>query len=207
MVISMFFGIYLIYKYKLPQYLKIITIYTTIAGIGAIIALLIHFKFSYVWHVVINIFDATTVLLLSLLTYFFCSLLPNKYIRYIAVIFIFSLILTVIILIKDWNSSLLSRSFIVSNFALILMAITYYWDLLNSEPRIDILRDPAFWVVTGIFIGMAANVVLLTLSHLLFVKYDYLRYALTSIFASFFYAFMHLFFVKAFICYRNSRQS
>lgn len=200
-------GIYLIYKYKMPKYLRIITIYTTIAGVGAIISILIHFKFKYVWDIVINFFDATTILHLSLLAYFFFSLLPKKYHKYISIIFVFSLTLTVVILIKDWDSSLLSRCFIVSNFALILMAITYYWDLLNSEPRIDILHDPAFWIVTGIFIGMASNVVLLTLSHLLFVKYDYMRYALTSIFASFFYAVMHLFFVKGYICYRNSRRN
>ena len=205
MIVSMLFGLKMKMKWELPYYLKIISLYVTIAGIGSVISFISFFYLPQIKASIKEFFDITIILHLSLLTIFFHSILPKKFSRYIIAVFLISLPLTILVLVNDWERELVSRSFVVANFSLVIMAIIYYWDLLNSEPKINIIHDSAFWVVTGIFIGMATNVVLITLSQVILVEYDYAKYAITSVFSSFFYAVMHGFFIKAFLCFQHSQ--
>lgn len=88
----------------------------------------------------------------------------------------------------------------VTNFGLIIFCIVYYHQLFNNLPTLNLLLEPSFWIITGVFFCMSIQIpVLLTIDYL---RYKILinNYYLLHSLISFCYTIMHLFFIKAYLC-------
>ncbi len=125
--------------------------------------------------------------------------------------FIVTLIIVFLILILYFLaiSDLTKRNtfiFGVTNFGLILFCVIYYYQLFNNIPTLNLLLEPSFWIVTGVFFCMSIQIpITLTIDYLkerIQLNNYYLLYSLIS----FCYTIMHLFFIKAYLCATHQRK-
>jgi len=113
------------------------------------------------------------------------------------------LIVITYILIRTLNQH---QSYVIqsiTNFALVFCCLFYYFDLFENIPVKNLFKEPAFWVITGLFLCLTISVPLNT------VRNFYLRNSSDGInlyagaISGFAYGIMHLFFVKAYLCSIN----
>jgi hypothetical protein len=109
-------------------------------------------------------------------------------------------VLLIAFVIKDFYNNTSSLSFCFGSFALILFSLIFYYRIFQQDPSIILLKEASFWIVTGIFIGMA-------LSFPLIIFWDYLDINLKrptkrimQAFGNIPYIIMHIFFIKAYLC-------
>jgi hypothetical protein len=95
----------------------------------------------------------------------------------------------------------------VTNFCLVFLALFYYYDLFESKPVKDLYNEPAFWIVNGLFICLTITVPLNAIRGLLFTDENGQLNLIMGAIASFAYAGMHLFFLKAYLCSTKPRRA
>lgn len=109
----------------------------------------------------------------------------------------------VVILILFSYSGFYERSGIaygITNLSLVILCIIYFYKLFENTTNTNLLRDPGFWVINGIFFGMTATIPInfsgnyfsqvASVEIIILLK----RIGLLG------YMTMHLFFIKASLC-------
>jgi hypothetical protein len=118
-------------------------------------------------------------------------------------IFLFlSLFILIVFVIINLITKTTSLSFTTANFVLLVLSLGYYFQLFQKAPNQILFNEPAFWVVTGVFIAMGISLPVILFSdfirmHKTFTKEEY--YFLNLI-AGIPNAIMHIFFIKAYVC-------
>ncbi len=138
------------------------------------------------------------------LSLFIYRTLPNKNISgYIK--FLFFLFLSIIIFCLFTIDITIPKStgYAFSNLALVLFCCVYYSQLIEETPTINLLKEPSFWIISGIFVCMCATIPLNVIRGYLFNNMPYELYFSMGTLGSFAYGVMHLFFIKAYLCSIN----
>lgn len=91
-------------------------------------------------------------------------------------------------------------SFSTANIFLLLFCINYYNKLFRNSPSINLIQEPAFWIITGIFLGMGTIIPFSFFNPYLSTKIPINNYYLLVLMAALGYSIMHLLFIKAFLC-------
>ena len=132
--------------------------------------------------------------------FLFCVVSNKQKIPYMLLIFgLFFLLLLYFLFTYDLAQPMY-HAFSITNFGLIVLCVIYYYQLFNNIPTLNLLKEPSFWIITGIFFGMSINVPLSAI-----ISYLDKRISVSTfmIFGNIFiisYGIMHLFFIKAIIC-------
>lgn len=91
-------------------------------------------------------------------------------------------------------------SFSITNICLLIFCLDYYNKLFINVPIIHLTKEPSFWIINGVFLGMGITIPLYFFNDFLFYSASKNLYYLLLIIGALGYSFMHLFFIKAFLC-------
>ena len=203
MLLSLFFSLRLINNKNVISYMKYFYWYSIIGGTIVILRIFsksINFPSKIVMGIISNYSILFHFLFLSI---FISTVIQNKKILKIAYIlpFIFTST-TIFALTKFTNEKQNSTAFAIANLGLICCCILYYYYLFKDVPKLNLLKEPAFWIVSGIFFCMSATIPILSLhEHLHNEKFmDSNNRRLLSSVNHFVYGTMHLFFIKGYQC-------
>ena len=94
-------------------------------------------------------------------------------------------------------------AFSIAHFILFVYCVIYYLQLLNNIPQVILLKEPAFWVVTGVFFS-SSLIIPITFAHNYFGVNFLYKYLITfNILIVLPYIILHLFLIKAILCSTN----
>jgi len=203
MILSLFFSFRLINNRKVISYMRYFYWYSVVGG--AIVLISYTSKnlglpgekglqeirnYSILFH-----FTFLSMFILSLVRY-------RKGFKILLSIYCMLILLILFYVVTYRGNTLNSASYPIANLGLTFYCIVYYYFLFKDAPKINLQKNPAFWVISGIFLGMSVTIPIHSL-HEYFRKENYVdlenRKALASI-AYFSYGVFHLFLVKAYSC-------
>lgn len=207
MLLAFLFAIRTVKKNSIVAYMKGFYWYSVVAMASAFVGIFVLFntgvtlekftmanKLSFVFHYIF-------------LSTFICRVLKNKTTKRVY-IFIFFFFLA-IILYATISTLYVTKSLTVNyttNFFLIVFCLFYYYDLFDGVPKQNLFHEPAFWIVSGLFLCLTITVPLNTVRSFIEANSSgHINLYLGSI-ASFSYGLMHLFFIKAYLCSTNPKR-
>ena len=118
---------------------------------------------------------------------------------YFKVLFwLFIMILIIFIIIDIIYHSVIA--FGIANTGLFIFCIYYYYQLFRNPPTLNLLREPSFWIITGILFGMSTTIPIFFMGGYLYHNLPRSIFYSIATIAPFGYGIMHLFFIKAFLC-------
>jgi len=92
-------------------------------------------------------------------------------------------------------------AFGITNFGLMVFSLLYYFSLLNNTtPIINLLKEPSFWIITGVFFSMSLHIPVLFSMGYLHDKISLANFRFLMSASMVCYGIMHLFFIKAYLC-------
>jgi hypothetical protein len=94
-------------------------------------------------------------------------------------------------------------AFSIAHFILFVYCVIYYLQLLNNIPQVILLKEPAFWVVTGVFFSSSLTIPITFALNYFGINFIYKNLLLLSILFSLPYNILHLFLIKAILCSTN----
>jgi len=135
------------------------------------------------------------------LSLFIYRVLPNKNVskKIKLVFFLFLFIIIFCVFTNDQNIPPY-QAYSFTNFALVIFCCFYYLQLFESMPTINLLKEPSFWIISGVFFCMCATIPLTSLRGYLYHNIPYNLYLSMGGIGFFAYGVMHLFFIKAYLC-------
>lgn len=200
-ILSFLFSLKVFRSKNSPRYMKSFFLYPLIGAIISFVYLPIVFIQSRT-----NLDFFNRVNLISLLFHFpflglfILRIIKSKHAGIMRITLWSIFVILVIISIADFYQDTSSLSFCLANFTLIIFCLFYYYQLFQDIPTENLTRNPSFWIITGIFIGMG-------LSFPIIIFWDYLEINLNrsakrvyQAFTNLPYIAMHLFFIKANLC-------
>ena len=197
-VTSFIFSLTLLKNKKIPKYLKNFFWYPTI-GVVVILPEIFDLNFNASEIFIIN--NLSILFHYSFLSLFIIRIIPqNRKWWYLKYIFITFFIAIIIYLFCNDLSKPQHLAFAISNFGLTIFCILYYFYLFNSSPTLNLLNEPSFWIVTGIFFSMTLIVPITSVIEYLCYKPTKKTYMIFANMLMFCYTIMHVFFIKAFLC-------
>lgn len=200
---TLVFSLRLINNSNAPAYMKDFYWYPLI---GVITTLPAYVNLNLSDELIIGINNVSLTFHFSFLSLFIIRIMPLK--KRTSCIYLFLFFLSVIIfgLVRNDITIPLNKVFASASFGLTVFCLLYFYQLFNNAPLLNLLREPSFWIVTGVFFAMS-----LCIPFAVFI--DYLRsnlpteyYIIFSNLLMFCYTIMHLFFIKAFICSVQKRK-
>jgi hypothetical protein len=91
-------------------------------------------------------------------------------------------------------------SSVVAHSGLLIFCFYYYYQLFKNIPTINLLKEPSFWIISGICFGMSAHIPFSTFGYYLYHNLSRQIYLSLAIIGVLSYGIMHLFFIKGFLC-------
>lgn len=130
---------------------------------------------------------------------FILKVLPKRNVYIIIFFYLQLIIISTMLLSSDWKF-LANKAFAITNFSLALLSLVYFFQILKQTDLLNLLEEPSFWIISGIFLGMgfesplSAVIDYLTDNTLILQHKHFFRLIVAS------YIIMHLFFIKAYLC-------
>ena len=116
-----------------------------------------------------------------------------------SIFWLFLFLITLSLLVKEISFGN-KLAFAAANSGLAVLCIFYYYTIVNQTKSFVLVKEPSFWVVNGVFIGMIMNVPL-HIARNFFIREDgYEIWAFLFALCSLAYIIMHIFFIKAYLC-------
>jgi hypothetical protein len=176
-------------------------VYSVVAFVGLLGITILGYISSTTKSLAIGITLFSTFVHYFLLSFFFSRIFIRGKSRISFLLILFCSVPFLIMIVNQNISDLNARvSFFFVNFCLLLFCILYYYQLFKFLPKGNLLAQPSFWIVSGIFFSMGITIPFYSVT-------NYLKATLASeVFSSlnsiglFAYGVMHLFFIKAYIC-------
>lgn len=201
MLMSFVISLRLIKNKNIPQYLKNFYWYN-IVGVMVMVPhfLTFHF-FKQFYYLAIILNNLTLIFHYGFLGNFIikAGARPQRNLKQRIVFWCF-LFLTFYFISTGFNKKSNTSAFAMANFGLSLLCILYYLQLFNYIPVLDIKRQPAFWIITGIFFCMSLPIPLFGVIEYLRSRVAYNKLQFFAIIGPICYSIMHLFFIKAYLC-------
>lgn len=136
----------------------------------------------------------------SFLSFFIIRILPQKNEKKILIILysIFLVFISFFIIKEPFNQG--GPAFSISSLGLSIFCIFYYFQLFKNPPVLNLRKEPAFWIISGVFFAMCIhspiNAILLYLQN----RLPYSYYILLLDLSIFSLSIMYLSFIKAILC-------
>ena len=174
-------------------------LYTSVGLIIYVLFVLSRFKIISRWD--FNLLNFLSIFFhFTFIFFFFYKILENKY------FLISSIILYIGTMIFTFSSTY-SKLFIeqvvnniYTNISLMLFCIFYFFEIFKSMKPQNLLNEPIFWIVTGVFTGMGTSLPFYAMGSY-FYRYNLnSQYTVITTIGSLGYAIMHIFFIKGFLC-------
>lgn len=103
---------------------------------------------------------------------------------------------------RKFNTNILK----VASFAMIVLSCLYFTELMRLEHQVDLLREPMFWIVTGLFLFNAGEFFYSLFSdYLITHRMDRTRYIFASINNKLIWV-LYTCFIISFLCSESRRQ-
>lgn len=160
-VICFVYSLKLVKKNVQPTYMRYFFLYPLFAflsAVGALIALSSKDLFI-IGEVLINFSSILHYVILGVFIFYIQNPKPLKYIQ------IFLLVAGLINVVYAFNISLVTKSSFITasaaNGALIIFCIFYFGSILSNPNIGNLKKDPGFWIVAGVMIGMGAGLPIL----------------------------------------------
>jgi len=210
MVASAIFSLRMIGNSRIALYIRGFYWYSVVAGLLAL------FTFSHQYLRYLSIVSLNTMLLIDDILLVFHFIFLSHFIfrvsrhqnvsKLIKILFyLFLLVILVCLFTNDLKQEF--SAFAFANFGLVLFCCLYYFQIFEETPAINLLKEPSFWVVNGIFSCMCITIPVISLRGFFFVHGSKEMHASMIAVASFAYGVMHLFFIKAYLCaVKNSKE-
>lgn len=208
-LISFLISLKLIRNKSIPDYMRGFYWYPTIALIIIIPGYIAenYFKSYIEYSSILN--NISLIFHYTFLSIFIIKVMPS-YKDDILLKFVFGLFLLLLVfhLTQTNTNKQNTIAFVTANFGLTIFCLIYYYRLFNNLPVLNLLEEPSFWIITGVFFCMGVHIPLL-------IAWDYLHGKIPlhisrihNAINIFCYIIMHLFFIKAILCsVRPQRQS
>lgn len=201
MLLSFILSLRLIKRNYVPKYMEGFYWYPLVGMIVLIPVFIdtnITKRFYYVKNIVINTSIIFHYIFLSL---FIIKLIVNKS-NYKVLIIIFTVLLLLLVtsLFDNFFERVSIISYIIANFGLIVFCLLYYYRLFNDLPNINLIKEPSFWIITGVFFTMSVHIPILASMSVLKNKISSSNYYILAGVITFCYSIMYLFFCKAILC-------
>ena len=201
MILSFIFSILFMKNFKDHLYMNRMLLYSTV---GALLAIMIIFNRYFPLYGRVTVGYIESVLLIF--HFVFLSLFINNVIgtkkrsRIIVVLFIVFFISILFCILTSNIAKPQSNAFAFSNLGLVIFCLLYYLQLFDSVPTVNLIKEPSFWIITGVFFCMCATIPVLAIRHYMLEKISASLYKSIEIVIPFSYGVMHLFFIKAYLC-------
>ncbi len=201
MLLSFFVSLCLVNRGNIPSYMKGFYWYPLV-GVISIFPAFITINFSYGFDELATAVHKISILFhFSFLGVFIIKALPGKK-NTKSLNFLFAAFLSFLLLFlltEDINEEH-GHIFAFANFGLIIYCLIYYYHLFNRAPTFNLLVEPSFWIITGVFFTMSVHIPILLTIDYLHRKISIGNYRLLFCVTMLCYSVMHLFFIKAFLC-------
>ncbi len=119
---------------------------------------------------------------------------------YIFLIFGIFISLLFVLLYNGTLRKLNGPAFATANLGLAVFCVIYYYRLFDNLPILNLRKEPAFWVITGIFFCMSLNIPMFAFYNYLKIRVSSYNLILLKSIGAFGYTLMHVFFIKAYLC-------
>ena len=199
-LVSFIYSIIILKNNNIPKYIKGFYWYTIVT----INIALVHISEKY-FNLIPKDFFRILNLVSLIYHYTFLSLFISQFLilkkqrKYFKVLFIIFIIMLIAFIFTDIiNHSVIS--FAIANLGLIMFCIFYYNQLFKNIPILNLLKEPSFWIITGIFFGMSITIPISLMGGYLYHNLSKNIYYSIATIMPFGYGMMHLFFIKAFLC-------
>jgi len=201
MLSSAGFSVRLIGNEHIPKYMKHFYWYSFVAAFVSTLSLL-EKRFLFVdkltWGYISN---SLLLFHFIFLSSFIHGFLKNaKMLKVMRVLFFSFVFLILFFLFTNDLSIQISTAFATTNFGLVVFCCFYYFQLFDAMPTLNLLKEPSFWVINGIFFCMCATIPILAIRYYLIDRMHASVYSTIEVVIPFVYGVMHLFFIKAYIC-------
>lgn len=206
-VLSFAFSLRLINNKEVPIYMKNFYLYPLVA-IMVLIPLVLTACFSFwpIFGTLVN--NVSLIFHFSFLSHFIISVIPgNKDTPLLRNMYWIFLLPILYFLLKNDLTTQNNQAFSISNLGLTFLCIKYYYRLFKNLPQLNLRKEPSFWVVTGVFIGMSLHIPVSAMIDYVRDKISILNYIILGNILLITYTIMHLFFIKAFICSSQKRKA
>lgn len=203
---SFFFSLKLLKKKNVPFLLKTFVLYTGVAFLMYLVMILTKIKILPLTYMFILNYYSTAFHLCFFL-YFFKQVLEKNHFKVVATfVCTLALFMTYSISYKEAIKNIMMNAF-YSNIALIICSIFYFIELFKSMKLQNLIEEPTFWIVTGVFIGMGTSLPFYAIGGIILRENIYEVKAIITLIGSFAYIAMHLFFIKGFLCSLKMKNS
>ncbi len=205
-IITVIYSFKLIKNNGIVPYMKGFYLYP-IVGFLVLIPHFLSANFNYNTDFAMTVNNISLIFHLSFLSFFIIRVIPSKNEKmFLYFNFCISLLVALNYLLKNISQQG-NMAFLVVSLSLVISCITYYFTLFSNLPKINLTKEPAFWVVTGVFFAMSLQSPITTT----------LAWLRDKIAENIFYAFMdvinlsitimYLFFIKAIVCSIQSQKT
>lgn len=155
------------------------------------------------------LYNLFTVLEVTFYTWFFKSVIQgNKKVhqRILILLYLLPTLCLVNIFFIQGPKVFHTYSYCIASLVMVVLSITYFYHLFHDEKRVNLFREPAFWISIGILFFFISSVSVLGVVNYVSTlpkNISYLLQKLLLITNAFFY----LLFIIAFLCRINIRKS
>ena len=203
MILSLLFSLRLIKNPRVIKYMRYFYWYSIVGAAMTFLTLISNTQGIPLKELVMGIRNYSILFHFTFLSFFIYSVLPRKEdVKFLFPLFFTFLSITLFFLVFYSSKKMNSASFSAANLGLIIFCVIYFYRLFNEVPKTTLLKQPAFWVISGIFLCMSISIPVISLdSYLKNENYVNLQYR--EIFSGiiyFAYGSFHLFLIKAYLC-------
>jgi len=128
---------------------------------------IVQLRFKIVTEITNGIFSNSLLLFhFTFLSIFIYRVLRDKKKLFKKISILFSIFFSVILFClftNDLKSPILN-AFAFTNFGLVIFCCFYYFQIFENVPTLNLLMEPAFWIINGIFFCMCGTIPVLALT-------------------------------------------
>jgi hypothetical protein len=204
MILSLLFSLPLINNDRVKSYMKKFYWYSIVAAILAVLRFSSDRLSPSAQEFITKVNIYSILFHFTFLSIFISSVLPNKkgFSKYSPAFISAVFCITLIFLLFDQNVRGNSVSFAIANLGLVIYCIVYYYNSFKEPSNADLLQEPSFWIISGIFLCMSASIPINSLHEFLRneTQIDIQRRKDIFGISYFAYGIFHLFLIKAYLC-------
>ncbi len=206
-VISFLISLRLINNKRIPKYMSGFYWYNLLAFLIMVFSAVTIFYKKRLLGYAIAVNNFSSIFHLCFLSIFMQKVTPNLKRLQITWLNLFRGIIVIILiyfLLTKNSFSEVNLSFSIVNSALFVYSIIYFIQIFKGIPNLDLLKTPAFWVITGVFFSSSLLIPVCTAFDLLPLSYFLDKLYLLNIAITIPFIIFHCFLIKAFLCSCNT---
>lgn len=206
MILSLVFSIPLINNGKVVKYMKHFYWYSVVAFLLVLLKLMSRWLLIPSKEIVTLIGNYSILFHFVFLSLFILFLVPGNSSKKVPFTLFFLVIIATLYCLVTFDSSKQnSVCYAIANLGLVFFCLEYYHHFFQEIPKSGLLKEPSFWVITGVFFCMSISVPINALHDYLrsdtIVKLEDKKDLFSIAYLS--YGTLHLFFIKAYLCSVN----